>query len=299
MFDFGYEPLPHDDSQYFKDIDTRNVYIPIGDVAAYHTYPKYHWVYNKIRLCEAQNIYAFPDGDENPPFPIFRKPICNLYGMSAGAEPIFNKEQYNKDYKPGYFLMPLLEGEHYTTDVAISVGNIVWVKSMLCHKDEKGSFLMFEIMQTPSKIQNIINHWVNKHFNQYTGILNFETIGLSIIECHLRMSIQFVDLYGEGWLDAVVNLYDNKEWNFVDRAQVGYSIPLRVHTPGIYSFPEQSIKDAKKCCNSIQIFVSSTYNVKDDNCNDIHSYRLAVVNGFNQTQCEHALKILSNNIIKS
>jgi hypothetical protein len=38
----------------------------------------------------------------------------------------------------------------------------------------------------------------------YTGILNTETIGGRMIEVHLRMSDQWPDLYGAGWVDALV-----------------------------------------------------------------------------------------------
>ncbi len=41
----------------------------------------------------------------------------------------------------------------------------------------------------------------------YTGMMNFETIGGLIIEAHLRFADQWCDLYGEGWVEALVELY--------------------------------------------------------------------------------------------
>jgi hypothetical protein len=35
-------------------------------------------------------------------------------------------------------------------------------------------------------------------------MLNLETIGGTIIEVHLRFADQWLDLYGPGWVDAVV-----------------------------------------------------------------------------------------------
>ena len=60
----------------------------------------------------------------------------------------------------------------------------------------------------------------------YTGILNFETIGGRMIEVHLRMSDQWPDLYGAGWVDAVVRLYHRHEWDFADAdRRDGCSVP--------------------------------------------------------------------------
>ena len=44
----------------------------------------------------------------------------------------------------------------------------------------------------------------------YTGMLNLETIGDTIIEVHLRFADQWPDLYGPGWVDAVVGLYERR-----------------------------------------------------------------------------------------
>ena len=46
--------------------------------------------------------------------------------------------------------------------------------------------------------------WVRKHLAGYTGMLNLETIGGTIIEAHLRFADQWPDLYGAGWVEAVV-----------------------------------------------------------------------------------------------
>ena len=55
-----------------------------------------------------------------------------------------------------------------------------------------------------------------EHLAGYTGILNIETIGGRMIEVHLRMSDQWPDLYGAGWVDAVVRLYHQRRWDFAD-----------------------------------------------------------------------------------
>ena len=69
--------------------------------------------------------------------------------------------------------------------------------------------------------------WVRKNLAGYTGMLNLETIGETIIEAHLRFADQWPDLYGPGWVDAVVGLYERHEWDFSDddRSE-GYSVVL-------------------------------------------------------------------------
>ena len=59
--------------------------------------------------------------------------------------------------------------------------------------------------------------WVRNNLAGYTGMLNLETIGGRIIEAHLRFADQWPDLYGPGWVDAVVGLYERPRWDFLRR----------------------------------------------------------------------------------
>ena len=57
--------------------------------------------------------------------------------------------------------------------------------------------------------------------------MNLETIGGTIIECHLRFADQWVDLYGDGWLESLVALYVGGRWGFRDEARrPAYSVVL-------------------------------------------------------------------------
>ena len=61
----------------------------------------------------------------------------------------------------------------------------------------------------------------------YTGMMNFETMGGTIIEAHLRFADQWCDLYGEGWVEALVRLYAEGRWDFEDTHRSdGFSVPL-------------------------------------------------------------------------
>jgi hypothetical protein len=56
-------------------------------------------------------------------------------------------------------------------------------------------------------LEGVLGDWARTHLRGYTGLVNFETIGGGIIECHLRFADQWPDLYGAGWVRSVVGLY--------------------------------------------------------------------------------------------
>jgi len=59
------------------------------------------------------------------------------------------------------------------------------------------------------------------------GMVNVETVGGRIIEVHLRASDQWPDLYGRGWVEALIELYAQGEWKFVDcDRRDGFSVVL-------------------------------------------------------------------------
>ena len=58
-------------------------------------------------------------------------------------------------------------------------------------------------------------------------MLNLESIDDRVIEVHLRFTDQWPDLYGKGWLAAVVRLYQHGVWDWQQPdAPVGYSVVL-------------------------------------------------------------------------
>jgi hypothetical protein len=76
------------------------------------------------------------------------------------------------------------------------------------------------------RLDAYLARWTRRHLRGFTGIVNFETIGGRIIECHLRMAEQWLDLNGPGWLEAVVRLYTTGRWEFKWPPRTGYSVVL-------------------------------------------------------------------------
>ena len=63
-------------------------------------------------------------------------------------------------------------------------------------------------------IEDYCGAWIAQHLRGYTGMINLETIGGRIIEVHLRFADQWPDLYGAGWVEALVRLYDDAALGF-------------------------------------------------------------------------------------
>lgn len=215
---------------YFKNIKIpKNVIIPVSDVEAYQINPKFNWVYNKLKICKTQNIFCAPTPIESPSYPIFVKPIINLLGMGAGGHVVYSLKELEETFQPGQLWMSYFEGVHYSTDCAIIDGELHWV----CHVkgypflNLAGTFDYWEII--PNDILEIcilIIDWVRNNLASYTGMLNIETIENNIIEVHLRLSPQFIDLYPKDFLEAVVQLYNKKIWGLEDLREKGYSFVL-------------------------------------------------------------------------
>lgn len=272
--------------QFFEGIETP-VDIPLEDDFAYTFYPKYNWVYNKLELCNAVGIEAQPHGVKPKKFPIFSKPIINLYGMSNGAKKFYKWS--DDDYIPGHFYMPYLTGRHISTDVAVVKGNISWSYFLEGIKGKNDVFLYWRLInEIPFITRQNIFCFIKKHLKDYTGFLNFETIGNDIIECHLRANIEIVDLIGgKEWVKSLVILYSKGFWNFTYKPTNGYSVVLRTEkTNKKYSINNKDKKLALKYVSSIQITADDYLN------NDEYTIKLASINGFNYNNCLEAKKIL-------
>jgi len=115
----------------------------------------------------------------------------------------------------------------------------------------------------------------------YTGMLNLETIDGRIIEGHLRFTDQWPDLYGEGWLDALVGLYAGGTWNFADRdRRLGYSVVLFGPHDRSYRQPSKNLLERLRRraeVSSIQITFDETRSASS-HAMPPGGFRLAVIN---------------------
>ena len=215
--------------QYFTAVDCPpDVVVPTEDGDAYMMFPKYRWLYNKMLVAESQGLDHAPHGFAPVHYPVFSKPIYNLRGMGTGSRVIRSYREYLNLQAPGHFWMTLLEGEHVSTDVAVVAGAARWWRHTSGQPLDEGMFDYWTVHGEPrSELEGYCGEWIARNLPDYTGMLNLETIGGRIIEAHMRFADQWPDLYGAGWVQALVRLYADGCWDYADDdRRTGYSVVL-------------------------------------------------------------------------
>jgi hypothetical protein len=215
--------------QYFADAPCpAHVRIPTEDADAWLWYPKQRWVYDKLAVALRQGLEAGPHGTQPPGFPVFSKPMMNLRGMAVGSRMLASAEEYQRHLTPGHMWMTLLAGDHVSSDAAVVHGQPVWWRHATGSPRPLGTFDYWTVhAASNANIERYCGEWIAQHLRDYTGMLNFETIGNRIIEVHLRFADQWPDLYGAGWIEALIELYERGTWSFADSdRRDAYSVVL-------------------------------------------------------------------------
>ncbi|MGH8897773.1 MAG: hypothetical protein ACRDZ4_12315 [Egibacteraceae bacterium] len=267
--------------------------IPFCDTDAYRLYLRYRWMFNKLLLCEAQGLPAYPHGvepqDVGLELPVFSKPIVNLWGQSRGARRL---DEWRLDsYTPGYFWMPLLPGPQLSTDVVIRQGHVEWSYTMRPVTDENGSFIRWETAPLPDETVAAVRAWAAGHLADFTGVANFETRGRWIIEAPPRMALQFVDFYGRDWLERVIALYCDQVWEPPEETR-GDGISYVVRVDQSHADRRLWLRDRERLLRLEQLTGTSialTWRNGQrlgDGTHDDHSYRIAIVNGWEMATLE-------------
>jgi hypothetical protein len=273
-------------TQYFSGVACPDhVVIPTDDQLAYQQFPQHRWIYNKLLICETQGLDNAPHDIMPRQFPVFSKPIYNMRGMGSGSKIVESPEQFRAAVQPAHMWMPLLGGEHVSTDAAVIDGEPVWWRHTIGKTIQQGMFDYWVILgESKPEIEGYCGDWLRRHLRGYTGCVNFETIGAKIIEAHLRFADQWPDLYGPGWIDAVVDLYASGRWRYRDKdRRTGYSVVLfGTHGPR-YKKPDHSTVNEFLGWEGISS-IQMTFH--EDKPPELHSmppggFRLAIVNCWN------------------
>lgn len=269
--------------QFFEGVDCPDdVLIPTDDPDCWELYPGHRWVYDKLKVAESQGLSCGPHGVPPKSYPMFSKPIINLKGMGVGSRPLFGPGDYEMAYAPGHMWMPLLSGDHVSTDCAVEQGRVVWTRHATGVPWGDGMFKYWTIHAAGRPaLDAYLKDWIAARMSGYTGMMNFETIGGRIIEAHLRFADQWCDLYGKTWAQALVRLYRDGVWRF-DETVTGdaYSVPLFARHGNAFRHPPQWVRDeivSMPGVNSLQITFHET---KDpgDHPMPPGGFRLGIVN---------------------
>jgi hypothetical protein len=215
--------------QFFDNVPCPDdVLIPTDDPDSWNWYPDHRWVYDKLKIAASQDIACGPHGVTPPHFPIFSKPMMNMKGMGIGSRVIATAADFDHAYQPGHMWMEWLTGRHVSTDCAVAAGRAVWFRHATGVPWDDGMFESWTIhADADPALEGYLATWIERHMAGYTGMMNFETIGGRIIEAHLRFADQWCDLYGQGWVEALVRLYQRGVWHFGEATRRdAYSVPL-------------------------------------------------------------------------
>lgn len=269
--------------QYFEHVPCpEDVAIPTDDPDCWQLYPGWRWVYDKLRIAGTQGLACGPHGVMPPSYPVFSKPMINLRGMGIGSRVIGSAAEMEHHYSPGHMWMPLLTGPHVSTDCAVEDGRIRWSRHATGVPWDDGMFRYWTIHAAPlPELDGSLAEWVSRHMSGYTGMMNFETIGGTIIEVHLRFADQWCDLYGPGWVEALVKLYAKGHWDFDDTARCdGYSVPLFAAGGNSFRHPPGALQREVRAMPGVKSLQVTFHEAKrsEDHAMPPGGFRLAVIN---------------------
>ena len=269
--------------QFFEKVACpADVFIPTDDGDCWDWYPKQRWTYDKLKIAQTQGIRS--GSYQTPPkkFPVFSKPNTNLKGMGIEGKAILSRSDFEKYSKPAHMWMELFTGQHISTDCAIVNGEVKWRRHATGLVWHEGMFKHWIIQSKPMlHLEHFLNGWVGQHMANYTGLMNFETIGGHIIETHLRFADQWCDLYGPSWMKALVGLYTQGLWDFDTSNDVeGYSVPLFACHGGPFHHPDE---DAQAKIRAMPFVTSLQITFHELKADELHpmppgGFRLGIIN---------------------
>lgn len=211
--------------------------IPTGDADAWAWNPAHRGVYDRLQLTLAQGLEAAPHGVAPSYFPVFSKPIYKLTDATGGARRLRSPADYAARQTDGHMWMTLLRGARVSSDAALVEGRAHWWRHATAVPGTAGGVDHWRIQAAPLPgVEQHLAAWAARHLAGYTGMANFETMGNAITSVHLRFVDQWPDLYGEGWVEALIGLYHRGRWAFDDAGRRdGHSVELVVPAGTLWS----------------------------------------------------------------
>lgn len=283
-----------------------NLIYPKNDIDAYEWYSKYNLVYNKLEIAKFQKLSCnplpiLPSLGGSKEYPIIIKPIINLLGMGLHARKINNERELKTYLTSGFFWCEYLYGKHYSWDLIIRDGKIIYYTSFQGYKKTFGTFEKW--IEEKRDMIPIIEEIIKNYLIDFTGSVNMETLNDKIIEIHLRLGdIDFCD-------DEIIKLallnINNKpieeQLKIVNKLEFKplYLIPLWLKI--------SSIKDPKNTFNIVKKYEKNIknnpfirgYYLDEYNHPNPHKYkRLLLLIGYYPQELNKLLKNIKKNIKK-
>lgn len=171
----------------------------LTDIDAYPKFPWARWVYNKLLLSQVLQYECAPHGIKPNNFPVFSKPIMNLEGMALGSK-IWNSPD-DVEYIAGHFWMPLFDGMHCSYDIQLLGGEVITCKKATAYHTSNHKVIDYWSIEN-GDLDEAQNIWKNL-LPEFTGYVNFETMGGNIFEVHLRWSAEWYDWYNKPYFYSI------------------------------------------------------------------------------------------------
>jgi len=172
---------------------------PSTDFEAWEKYPKYNWVYCTGKLLSAQNI----------PWSVYKGDFCTqIQSVNYGEELIIadvSSMKTTKYFMEGFIFTRKLQGEHSSTYLAISKGEVKWEAQFNDASDAP-------LSEVCGDIKLKINAVLSLHFSKYNGIIRFDTIGKDIVSASLGLDHAMIKHFPEDWAKKVNRIYNNRPW---------------------------------------------------------------------------------------
>jgi hypothetical protein len=202
--------------------------------------------------------------------------------MGVGSRVLRSAADYEANSTAGHMWMPLLAGRHVSSDVAVVNGTPRWRRHVTGTPSGEGTFDYWTVNAAADPPpETYCGAWIRRHLSGFTGIVNIESIGGRMIEVHLRLSDQWPDLYGDGWVEAVVRLYPEGRWDFADSdRRDGYSVVLFAPHGPRYRHPPPSLVTQVRQLPNVSSVQITFHEDKDPEQHAMPpgGFRLAVVN---------------------
>ncbi len=280
-----------------------DVFVSTEDADSWTWYPAHRWIYDKMAVALSQGLDAAPHGVMPPSFPVFSKPITNLRGMGTGSQAFETETAYKDGLTAGHFWCTLLTGAHVSSDVALVDGQPRWWRHTSGATGDGGTFDHWHIhAESMPEIETWCGDWSRAHLRGYTGMANFETIGGRIIEAHLRFADQWPDLYGPGWVHALIAMYATGQWTYPDPNRAdGYSVVLFLPHGPRYRHPPRETVDAVRAMDGVSSVQITFYEDKDPAHHAMPpgGFRVAIVNAFSLAAGQAGREVLRRAIVSA
>lgn len=192
------------ESNYIKQLPDADLVV-WDDVTAFSSFPKHNFVYDKLLLSRYSGVKCWDLEKDFPTlFPVFVKPKTNFDGLSKGAYIAHSPDEI-EDYE-GYVAQEYLNGMQFTTDLMYHKQKVLAHYTFITHRNNYGEIKLFS--STPFLNNNVMKK-LTFILQDYSGPVNVEYIDDSIIEIHLRPSLQFADICG-GFTQALPEFVKSK-----------------------------------------------------------------------------------------